>query len=432
MKKNKSKLYLKISILMSLLVAFFAFAIPKTYAYTLDEQGNIQSENLFNINDYYSINQNITIDNDTLHFNEGGAVVVQLWQNLNSFVSEPIAFTSNGSISGTFTKLANTNYLRIKSNLTNRDIWYDISNYETNSVYSLSVVVSGYNNSSTLSNVMLNKGSISLDYEPYGTWYKEGALPSQLYNAFNGASVYLYNIMNTNRYVAMQQITNLTAQSSSITSENLTGIYDYLLNLDYDNLSMNQLKFYIQIDLNTAIDSSLLFNFNETTYQKTITLVNTTNNQTWSYDSHSSETLGNYQIVVNNEFNTFDRIIYNYIYMPDYSYFDISLSYDGFSYSQGFQNGVNSISDELNFYKKEYERQKGIINSQTQTIENLNNELENSGLGWKPLFFAMADTPFKVVKNALGFEVFGVDLFGAFVGFLTLLAILWVIKKIMK
>lgn len=434
-KNKKSKLYLKISILFALLVAFIGFAIPKTYAYTLDANGNLQSDNLLNVNDYYSISQNVTVDIDnSINFNSAGSVAVELWNTSSDYVSTPIIFSISGSLGGAFRKLAYTNYLRFKpENNTTNDIWFDISSLITGQYYYLSCVVSNSSISTKFSNIMLNEGSTSLPYEPIGTWYKDGSLPSQIYNSFNGASVYLYNIMDTNNYVVSEQLTNLTAQSSAITSENLPIIYDYLLSLDYENLSMNQLKFYIQIDLNNTINSSLLFNFNDTTLQKTIDLINTATNQTWSYDSHSDSTINyNLQMVVNTEFNSFNRIIYNYIYMPDYSHLDISMSLDGYSYSQGFQSGVNSLATQLEIYKKEAERLQGVVNSQRQTIENLNNELNSSGVGWKPLFFAMADTPFKVVKNALGFEVFGVDLFGAFVGLLTLLAILWVIKKIIK
>lgn len=71
------------------------------------------------------------------------------------------------------------------------------------------------------------------------------------------------------------------------------------------------------------------------------------------------------------------------------------------------------------------------INSLQQTINSLNEQVSNQ-YGWKSLFFAMADTPFKTVSNFLGFDVLGINLFNVLIGFITLLACLWVVKKIIK
>ena len=119
-------------------------------------------------------------------------------------------------------------------------------------------------------------------------------------------------------------------------------------------------------------------------------------------------------------------------------------------YSQmGFYVGGNSAITNYDYYglNGEYRNQwnDSIFESYQTTIESLQqrndtltkqvntlNEQLNDTLGWKPLFFAIADVPFKTVQNFLGFEVLGVDMFGAFIGFITVLAILWVLKKFIK
>lgn len=73
---------------------------------------------------------------------------------------------------------------------------------------------------------------------------------------------------------------------------------------------------------------------------------------------------------------------------------------------------------------------KNQVNSLTKQNQTLQQQLENS-IGWKALAFAMADTPFKTLSNMLGFEVFGLNLWKLLVALITLLIIVYFLRKLL-
>lgn len=89
------------------------------------------------------------------------------------------------------------------------------------------------------------------------------------------------------------------------------------------------------------------------------------------------------------------------------------------------QNAIADLtSDNLNLNSR--------VNQQSDIINQLNNELQQSQNNFKGLFFTFADIPFRTVSNALGFEFWGINLFRFFVGIITALGIVWLIKKIIQ
>lgn len=102
------------------------------------------------------------------------------------------------------------------------------------------------------------------------------------------------------------------------------------------------------------------------------------------------------------------------------------------SYNNGYNDGVNFMSyykNEYDIISREYESARRDIATLRDINESLNEQL-SSGLGWKSLFFAMADTPLKTVSNVLGFELFGLNLFTTFIGMITVLGIVFLLKKL--
>lgn len=77
----------------------------------------------------------------------------------------------------------------------------------------------------------------------------------------------------------------------------------------------------------------------------------------------------------------------------------------------------------------EVDNLKNQVNSLTKQNQTLQSELENS-IGWKSMAFAMADTPFKTLSSVLNFEVFDLNIWKLFTAIITLLAIIWLIKRL--
>lgn len=112
-------------------------------------------------------------------------------------------------------------------------------------------------------------------------------------------------------------------------------------------------------------------------------------------------------------------------------------------YENGFNDGVSQVNDSLQNGLIEANSTINDLNTQLQTLQiradnqqyiitQLQNQLNNSNQGFKGLFFTMADVPFRTVSNALGFDFWGVNLFRFFVGVITALGILWLIKRLYK
>lgn len=96
------------------------------------------------------------------------------------------------------------------------------------------------------------------------------------------------------------------------------------------------------------------------------------------------------------------------------------------SYQNGYDKGVLDAESRLNTTISELRTN---INILTQEVTTLQTQLSNN-FGWQSLFFGMADTPFYTISNMLGFELFGINLFNALIGLITVLACFWLFKKL--
>jgi hypothetical protein len=142
---------------------------------------------------------------------------------------------------------------------------------------------------------------------------------------------------------------------------------------------------------------------------------------------------------------------YNYNYLNVLSNFTLDLTFNVYTnssdyqqgYDAGYQNGLSTGAGSSSAYIEELQRANNSLNSQisdlksrvdqqSYIINHLNDELQHQSTNFKGLFFTFADIPFKTVSNALGFEFWGVNLFRFFVGVITALGILWLIKRLYK
>ena len=109
-------------------------------------------------------------------------------------------------------------------------------------------------------------------------------------------------------------------------------------------------------------------------------------------------------------------------------------------YLQGYNNGYNdaliNANTTINTLNTNIIELQNQINDLTTTISNQNRiittlqqQLNEQQSNFKGFFFTMADVPVRTISNVLGFEVFGVNLFQFFIGALTALGCIWLIKK---
>lgn len=101
-------------------------------------------------------------------------------------------------------------------------------------------------------------------------------------------------------------------------------------------------------------------------------------------------------------------------------------------YQNGYEDGRNSLTSTIEAYEETIDSKDLVIDNLQSENARLNEMLSNVNGSWQSLFFAMADTPFKTISSALGFDLFGMNLFSAFIGILTVLAIFFIFKKIIK
>lgn len=105
-------------------------------------------------------------------------------------------------------------------------------------------------------------------------------------------------------------------------------------------------------------------------------------------------------------------------------------------YNEGFNDALNNSNQQINSLNTTISNQLEQINNLNSTItsmqtqiDSLQEQLNLQNENFKGLFFTLADVPFKTVANVLGFEVFGVNLFNFFIGLITALGLIWLVKK---
>lgn len=220
---------------------------------------------------------------------------------------------------------------------------------------------------------------------------------------------------------------------------------DYV-SLLYSSTSLNELINNIQVSL----FNGKTLNYCKTNYSnyRIRFLVRSVNNGSYEYSylQFNCGAMFDYWLQFKDGNTTFSNYVLTCGFSARYSTQDLTHFY---LFSQcGFYCGNSSAIDYYNYYgengvyrnnwnDEQYESyQNEILQLQenNRILVTLNKSLQeqvNDSIGWQSLFFSMADTPFKTISNALGFDVLGINLYNVLIGFLTLLAIMYCIKKIL-
>ena len=165
---------------------------------------------------------------------------------------------------------------------------------------------------------------------------------SGMYDLFNGNTVYLVRRDNT---IITGEILHLSSDQRNITMSDLPNI-SYYLSHNYDENNNNNNYYKLRFDLNMQTSLALYYTFNNTNLLVEITCLNTYTGYNKTFDNFNNG-VGYYGLVANTEENPYNRIIYDGIYLPDYTYLNISLDIDGYSYQQGYTDGYNSSRSDI-------------------------------------------------------------------------------------
>lgn len=462
-KKNINKIIIAITLMLSLIS--ISFISTRTYAYSIDNNGNLVGDNILKpIEVNYNLNGiTCTYSNGIYTFNgtstaEVGTslgIVNLSHDGFRGYVYYNSGSIVNGSIEYTWASENDSFYM----DFTRDSLNYSFNNVVYNTTPTYLISLRFYCGSGTTFNnykiqVATSFYEIQLEqWEPYGIWYSEnnyndmenyyidllGNNSNVMYNALYGQKCLLVDSNNYNRIFA-QDIMYPTADVKTFSDISLPNIFNYLNNYNNEDTSTYPTPYFAFIvNFNFQITNPLMFEYNNTVLDVIFKFKNTI------AENELNEQRDNtypYFSVQNKEKFAYNQLIYDGIYMPDYGSFNFNLSIDGVAYANGYQDGINSQQGYINIInndkislKKEIDRlEEQIKNGNTQQYNegynkgyaqgaNSNNSLYN-------MVIAIADTPINIFKQIFNFNILGIDISGFIFGIVSLLIIIWLIKKI--
>lgn len=369
----------------------------KVDAYYLDDNGNIQSSNLWSLNSSYSMSSDgyVVYNNElllgsgtyTFSFNFSGSSNTADFRLYTLYEDQPI-------YDHVFTIVNGINYFTFTLNSsTTKILWYS-------------------NATGSYSNLMLNTGSTRLNYEPYGTWYPND-ISNDLSYVFEGAQIDLYNTNSST--LVLSDIIHLTNNSIFVLQNDCPLISDYL-----NSYEGNSRYFYVKIYLNASINNFLVVDCYQDVMDTNLVVSSSTNSSTFERISTND------YIEVRTDFY-YKELSYDGLYTTNYVNFSINLDLLGINYSLGYNAGYN---DGYN---------SGILEGtasgkQSGYIQGYNAGYNVGSSGNNPLYgmvVAVVDAPINIFKDIFNFDILGINIAGVVFGIISLLIIIWLIKKML-
>lgn len=442
--KDNLKKYMVYGFLaLPLVLLFVGFFCVPSKAYSEDSNGNLVSDNLYNIGDY-SENNNLgvsfSIHNQTLTLN--GSSTAGSWNNIKSlsvlltpgtytiqwftdYQYNNIGFGLYNSANG-LSELYQLNSQRYKSFTISQTtvfttlVWWQASGLSFNNVKVSCMVYSGN-----------YKGYAS--FEPYGAIYYSQSNYNNAYNQgvtsvfdglrdFNAIQGYYSSSILFRSTDNGKTFSNLN--SLSIAEQNVIG-GNLQVSLSAESWAYgDNVIYYIDIDFANPVYFANLYLPSLQRPNPQYVVVNDNN-----YDFNYTMINGTGYFVTRNIYSISNNLRFYFK-----AYEGMPLSFDiiikGFnnavdSYQTGFNDGVESMEQQVDLMEEN-------IEALERKVKQLNEFIASGSNSWQALFFSMADTPLKTISNMLGFELFGLNVFHALIGIITTLAILFVIKRLIK
>lgn len=437
--KKNFKFYSKLALLIGAFIVFICSFGVSTFAYHEDSNGNLVSDNIFKINDDTFTNSGVNFScyDNKITLNGTASSSAPVWFTINIpsgtyTIQDFNDFTYNDGFRITLRHGHNNDLVSLY--YTTINTYATFTSDVAMDILSISIV-----NGVTYNNVVLTptlvSGSIPLkDYEPYGEIYYSQSNYNQAYNlGVNSVFDGLRDFNAIQSYYSISTLFRSTDGGSTYQNFNslgYTGQYvvdgNLLVEMDdsHDWSYGPNTIYYLDIQFITPIYIANL-------YLPSIQRPNPVSVQfsDFSYDFNYTMVDGVGYFVTRNIYKITDNLRFYFTAYADMPH-EFQIIIKGFNsaidtYESGFNDGVSSLQSTIDG-----------LNENIHVLENqnksLNLQLQQGNSSWTSLFFAMADTPFKTASNFLGFEIFGVNLFNALIGFITILAIFWVFKRLIK
>lgn len=418
---RKKKFILKAIILCLMPVLMLALFVGKTYAYYIDDNGNIQSNNLFNIDKAthfgsLTINDGIVGGSDTKPY---FAFQVQLYNDDTLYRSTDVGdYYSARGVSYTFTKNPNFNYIQFGHNGSMNDVklrYYvgDLSNGS----YTLTMYLVSTGAYKEFKEIMLSKGATGMLYEPYGTWFASNS-NSYIYYLVNNATVELYGTNErggTYNYIMNESYKYV--EGNLIDYSGIPDIYDYIYNHD-------DYYFRIKFKLQQPTNHIITFSFSDNLIAYTAVLLNSTNGQSYTF-IRSDDT---YNLKCDTSSYYYDTITVDGFYSSDYITFNMFISDDSYSYTKGYDTGYSEgYSDGHDVgYDESFDRGQAYGYQQGYNA-GANSNLETNGM--KTLFNSILSFPVNMIKSVFNFEFMGINIASVIMFVISIGIVAFVIKK---
>lgn len=404
--------------------------ITNSYAYYLDSEGNIQSNNLANLDTLNNINAV-----NAYSYNVSGQVLT-ITQNAST--SDPYIYFNDfitlNSGSYSIYYLVDTmevQYLGLTTNNTT-SIVHSIpyQNYSRITINQTTTFGFGFEGNGAINRqfnirIMIYSDNSQLSYEPFGSWISQNNVD---YNnsllANMGLMQYLYYMQITNPVSQEDiEINGINEFTKEYLIDNQLISSSGVLNLNYFNTNAlnpnyNPYKITFYFDSNIPLN---LFNLAFQTYSSgTMTLIG---NGTYIIQI-SSDILSYDSNLINDTSLTYiDEIVINFDSADALSNINFN-SYSIVNYNNGYNYGYN-IGDNVG-YQRGYNEGNN-VGYQRGYNEGIEQDFENTG--FKTLITTILSYPVNMVRESLNFEFMGIHVASIVLFIVSLGIVAFVIKR---
>lgn len=406
--KKRNKFLMKLGILCTAFVGLITALVVPTHAYYVDSNGNLASSNLMNPD---FINDN--------------SLSITGYHTISDY-----GLSNNTDYTLSFENLtANLFYYRVNWSSDNYTSWVRSDSsltFNTGSYTEFSIVADRVYNKS-LFNLMLNSGSIALDYEVYGAVYYSQAN----YDAYGREQ---YNEGVNDVYNSLQQ--QPIAQASNVSGATLNA--DMSLYQQITFTSSDRGSDYIDLTWASVGGkySSITFRFDADYYVTNVTLssfnppfvsgrlliegydmdINRVGS-TWGFYNIPSIYSGSTRsITINLMASSSTSVTIRFKINSLLS----SIADTQTAYNTGYQNGYRTAEES-------YIDEVAQLESANATLQS---QINMGTTNANALFWTIASTPFESFKTIWDVDVLGLNISGFVLGVLLALIILYIIKKV--
>lgn len=422
-------------------------------SWSINNEGNLVGNNLFNSSTFVSTavhNASYTFDNASIMMISSSSDDPFVY---GTFSVEPnTAYTiSINIIQGTIQSWGiNPSYLVAPSRTS--------ISFNTNSdttTYPLCFECYEVDNYQCTIQIMLNYGSSSLPWEPYGVWYSQ----TNYDNLQTQYDIILANInpLSANNISSNSLILNsvdVTSQlGGSIFLSNLNGglgfyNYDFDAYSSFNSSGVNVFNLVSNFNNTYSIFGCSAFVSLSRSAEDYLDISFYRDNQLiLSMNDLDSETTQEYMQTYSNQEIQFNKIIISGQYTSGVSNRQgVNYIIDNNNYAFGYQQGYK---DSEMFYDSENTRLVAENSQLTNDLNNLNNNynslntnynnllsqynnLANNEYTFSELFWSISSVPFGVLASGFNVNVLGVNLAAIITGLFTALLIIWIIKWLSK